>query len=65
MSLYHTAHPERIQAYRERTQRLGNMLNVLVTPAREKCVRCERMRTKATGRETKKGFVCHGCGRGK
>lgn len=61
MSLYHPAEPAAINQYRDNTGRSAGLLNVNIIPARELCVDCNMRRTKATGKVTKRGFVCGMC----
>lgn len=64
MSLYTRGEPVANQQFRQNTEkRAGQMIGVTSTPKRCRCIRCEKMRTQATGRHTRAGFVCHGCGR--
>lgn len=64
MSIYTRGEPASNQQFREATQRnAGRMENICCIPARCRCVCCGKARTEATGEHTKRGFVCHGCGR--
>lgn len=50
------------ESFRAATVRHGNTAGITRIPAKKKCVRCEKHRTLATGRETSAGFVCGMCG---
>lgn len=65
MSIYARGEPVANQRFRDNTERAGKMLGVMSTPRKCRFVRCEKMRTEATGEHTDSGFVCHGCGGGK
>lgn len=61
MSLYDRGEPAANEQFRRNTAKVS-MLNVRQVPKMCKCVRCERLRTKATGKDTDAGFVCGMCG---
>lgn len=64
MSLYTRGEPVANQQFRSNTdKRIGQMVGVTNTPKKCRCVRCEKLRTEATGQYGKSGFVFHGCGR--
>lgn len=62
MSLYDRGEPVRTAQFRDQTARDTAMANVRYIPALELCTDCRRYRTQATGRITKRGFVCWMCG---
>lgn len=54
--------PTHIAAYSQRTKdKEPTMKNVWSIPKKEKCVDCGKHRTAITGKQMKRGFVCHGC----
>ena len=62
MSIYTRGEPTANQQFRENTEKVaGSMANVTRIPSMKKCVCCKRMRTAATGRETRAGFLCGMC----
>jgi len=64
MSLYTRGEPVANHQFRANTERRsGQMIGVTSTPKRCRCIRCEKMRTEATGDHTKAGFVCNCCGK--
>lgn len=42
----------------------GHQVGITVTPRKEWCVCCEKLRTASTGIRTVIGFMCHGCSNG-
>lgn len=62
MSIYTRGEPVANHQFQEKTDRHRKMSGVTFIRKRCRCIRCEKMRTEATGEHTKAGFVCHGCG---
>lgn len=59
--LYHRSTPVAQAKFRDNTAKRAVMLNAQIVPKRCRCVRCAKMRTEATGRQTESGFVCGMC----
>ena len=57
------ASPGYMANYRRQTDGHASMAGVTHVQKRFRYISCEKLRTEATGKHTKKGFVCHGCGR--
>lgn len=58
--LYNRCTPVAQAEFRANTDK-RNMIGVAKVPGMTRCIQCEKRRTTGTGRETKLGFVCHGC----
>lgn len=63
MSLYTRGEPTANHQFRANTEkRAGQMIGVTNTPKKCRCVRCEKLRTEATGKYSKSGeFTCGMC----
>lgn len=63
MSLYTRGEPVSNHQFRQNTEkRIGQMVGVTNTPKKCRCVRCEKLRTAATGKYSKSGkFTCGMC----
>ena len=59
--LYNRSLPFSQDKFRQETEKRGVMLNAQNTPKKSLCYRCMTKRNAATGKQTAKGFVCHGC----
>jgi len=59
--LYHFAQPFAVDRFRSNTKKLATMPNVTTTPKKAPCICCGKSRTEATGKHTKRGFVCGMC----
>ena len=62
MSIYTRGEPAANHQFRDNTaKRAGQLIGVTNTPKRCKCIRCEKHRTEATGKNTTAWFICGMC----
>lgn len=61
MSIYDKGQPAANHQFRDNTGNHASMLNVNHIPRLDRCVRCGKRRTAATGAYKRAGFVCGMC----